>query len=65
MPNNRIPVIQRVARSVRQGAMIDVYALVDEIRHEFPGVSRAELERIVSEEVVIAHANAVWEHRET
>jgi hypothetical protein len=58
---NRIPVIQRISQSVRKGIAVDIYALVRELKGEFPGVSETELERIVSEEVIFAEGCAVWD----
>ena len=61
MSQNRIPIIQRVSQSLRQETAIDIYALVKEFKHEFPGVSEPELERMISEEVIKAGGNAIWE----
>jgi hypothetical protein len=64
MRQNRIPIIQHVSKSVRQGMALDVYGLVAKLKSEFPGVPEPELVRIVSEEVVKAHGNAIWEKRD-
>lgn len=63
MLGDRILLIQRIAQNLRQGADIDIYALVEELKTEFPDVPEAELARIVSEEVIVASASAFWEKR--
>lgn len=63
MSQNRIPIIQRVSQSLREHSAVDIYAMVNDLKGEFPNVAEADLERIVSEEVVAAGANAVWEKR--
>ena len=61
MQQNRIPIIQRVSQNLRQGTIIDIYALVKDLHCEFPDLNEAELERLVSEEVIAASGNAVWD----
>jgi hypothetical protein len=63
MSRDRVPILQRLSQNIRQGSIIDVYALVEDLKHEFPDISEAELVRIVSEEVVLANGNAVWEKK--
>lgn len=58
------PVItERGSQSIRQGTVTDVYALVKDLKLKFPDVPGDELERIVSEEIILAHGNAVWDRR--
>lgn len=64
LQQRRIPIIQRLARQIRRGAVIDVYVLVAELKSEFPDVADRELIRIVNEEVVMARCNAVWDRRD-
>jgi hypothetical protein len=64
MPNDRIAVLQCVSQRLRVGVPIDVYEIVEALKKDFPGKTEQELERIVSEEVVAAHANAVWVKRD-
>ena len=60
MTRNRVPILQRVARDVRQGTLLDVYKIVEDVSREFPEVPEKTLEKIVSEEVVKTGGNAVW-----
>lgn len=64
LQQRRIPIIQRLARQMRRGAVIDVYVLVAELKSDFPDVADRELIRIVNEEVVMARCNAVWDRRD-
>ena len=58
------PVItERVSQSIRQGTVTDIYALVKDLKREFRDVPGDKLERIVSEEIISAHGNAVWDRR--
>jgi hypothetical protein len=63
MSQNRVPILRRIAQDIRKGTVVDVYDMVADLHNEFPNVPETELERIVSEEVVLAHCNAVWDKR--
>jgi hypothetical protein len=63
MRQNRGPVIQQVSQSMRMGSAVDVYALVEKLKTEFPHSTEVELERIISEEVAKARCNAIWQKR--
>lgn len=63
LQQKRIPVIQRIARQMRQGTVIDVYDLVEDLKGEFPDVHEPDLIRIVNEELIAARCNVVWDRR--
>ncbi|MFN4142326.1 hypothetical protein [Aestuariivirga sp.] len=63
MKNDRIPILQHISRSVRDGVAVDVYALVRELQDAFPSTSEEELERAISEEVAKACGSAIWDRR--
>lgn len=64
MAQNRIPIIQRVSQSVRQKTPVDIYAVVDDLKCDFPSMPEDDLARIVTEEVISAGATAFWGKRE-
>jgi hypothetical protein len=63
MTNERIPIIKRISQEVRQGTVLDVYKIAAEVAKDFPGMPIERLEQIVTEEVIHAHGNAVWERK--
>jgi hypothetical protein len=63
MSRERVQVLQRISRDLRKGAVMDVYKIAAEVAKDFPEVPMDRLEQIVSEEVIAAHGNAVWEKK--
>lgn len=64
MLQNRIPIIRAIAGKLRYEEPVDIYGLAAKLQLEFPDTPRQILIDIVSEEVVKAHANAVWLKRD-
>lgn len=55
---------QKAARAIRAEMPADVYKIAADLEKEFPGIARETLVGIVTEAVVEARANAVWEKKD-